>query len=140
MKKEVEVVAAIIIKDNKILCVQRDKSKYDYISYKYEFPGGKVEKNETFEEAIIREIKEELDQEIIIREKYITIKHEYPDFKIIMHSFLCDIDEDTLKLKEHIDLKWLEVGELKKLDWAEADIPIVERLITKKFASQIDNT
>ena len=131
MKKELEVVAAIIVKNNKILCVQRDKSKYDYISYKYEFPGGKVEKWETLEGGIIREIKEELNQEIVIREKYITVNHEYPDFKIIMHTFICDIEKNTINLNEHIDLRWLEVGELKKLDWAEADIPIVEELLRR---------
>lgn len=128
MKKEIEVVAAIIIDNDKFLCTQRNKNKYEYISYKYEFPGGKVEPQETSEEAIIREIKEELDIEIKVRSKYLTVRHEYPNFIIIMHSFLCEMLTKKIVLKEHIDLKWLSSLELPSLDWAEADLPIVEKL------------
>ena len=127
--KKVEVVAGIIIKEGKILATQRNKSKYDYISYKYEFPGGKVEIGETFEKAITREIEEELGVKIKVNNFFMTVTHNYPDFSLIMHSFICEIIEGEIELKEHIASKWLEKTELKDLDWAAADIPIVEKLI-----------
>jgi 8-oxo-dGTP diphosphatase len=122
------VVAAIIIDQNKVLCVQRKANKYDYISYKYEFPGGKVEPGETDEEALIREIKEELNLLIEIKRVFITVDHAYPDFKLTMHSFLCTPLSSELVLKEHQQFQWLHVSELDGLDWAAADIPIVNKL------------
>lgn len=128
--KSIEVVAAIIIKNAKILCLQRDSSKYEYISFKYEFPGGKIEANETREIALLREIKEELDLDIEITKFYLTVEHEYPDFKLIMHSYLCSCKEESLTLNAHIDFKWLDKNELLTLDWASADVPIVNQLIS----------
>jgi len=127
--KHIEVVAAVILNNNQYLCVQRNSSKYDYISYKYEFPGGKVEKNETNEEALIREIKEELNLEIQIEKYIITVDHTYPDFKISMHTYLCDSNNREITLNEHINQKWLRKEDLRNLDWAEADVPIVNYLI-----------
>lgn len=127
--KEVEVVAAIIISDGKILCVQRNINKYEYISKKFEFPGGKIEISETKEQAIVREIQEELKMNIEVQEEFLTVHHEYPDFKIIMHSFICSCEDALLTLTEHIDYKWLSKNELFELDWAAADIPIVEELL-----------
>jgi 8-oxo-dGTP diphosphatase len=123
------VVAAVIMNDNQILCVQRNESKYDYISRKYEFPGGKVEQGETNEAALTREIKEELDLEIQIVKEYLTVDHEYPDFKLTMHSFLCTSGSRDLDLKEHVAYQWLSKNDLRELDWAAADVPIVEQLI-----------
>lgn len=128
--KTVEVVAAVIYHNNKILCVQRGQNKYDYIAYKYEFPGGKVESGETNETAIKREILEELNLEIVIDSQFITVNYQYPDFFLIMHSFICSSNSNLLELSEHIDFKWLDKTELKSLDWAAADVPIVDRLIT----------
>lgn len=129
--KTIEVVAAIIQNNNQILCVQRGPSKYAYVSHKYEFPGGKVEAGETNEQAIIREIKEELHIDIINPQFYLTVEHTYPDFAIVMHSFLCVTETQQLTLTEHIDAKWLKNSELELLDWAEADVPIVKKLIHK---------
>jgi 8-oxo-dGTP diphosphatase len=123
------VVAAIIINDQSVLCVQRGESKYDYISLKYEFPGGKVEPGETKEQALFREIKEELELDIEIREEFITVDHEYPDFKLTMHSFLCSSNSNKPILKEHVAYQWLKKNELEGLDWAAADVPIVEHLM-----------
>ena len=129
--KKIDVVAAIIIHNHQILCMQRGKGKFDYISNKYEFPGGKIEAGESPTEALIREIEEEM--EILIDEKmttpYLTIEHQYPDFFIRMHSFLCPVDSRHFTLTEHIDYKWMSRNELNLLDWAPADIPIVERLM-----------
>lgn len=127
--KHVEVVAAIIVNDNKILCTQRNVNKYEYISKKFEFPGGKMELNETKEQTIIREIKEELNMSIEVQEEYLTVTHDYPDFRLTMHSFICTCKNPSLTLTEHIDYKWLHKNELSHLDWAAADVPIVEKLI-----------
>ncbi|WP_440953239.1 (deoxy)nucleoside triphosphate pyrophosphohydrolase [Methanococcoides sp. FTZ1] len=127
--KHYEVVAAIIIDDNKVLCVQRDHGKYDYISLKYEFPGGKIESNETEEHALERELLEELDLNVEIERKFLTVNHQYPDFSITMHSFICSALTSNLNLKEHIAFKWEYPENLLTLDWAEADLPIVSKLM-----------
>jgi 8-oxo-dGTP diphosphatase len=129
MKKHYTVSAAIIVENKKILCVQRNKSKYDYISYKYEFPGGKLEEGENEEDALIREISEELNLVIDVAEKFLVVTHEYLDFNLTMHSYLCKANTEKLVLKEHIDAKWLHKDELIELDWAAADLPIVSKLI-----------
>jgi 8-oxo-dGTP diphosphatase len=129
MKKHYTVSAAIIAENKKILCVQRNKGKYDYISYKYEFPGGKLEEGENEEDALKREIAEELNLEIDVVEKFLVISHEYLDFNLTMHSYLCKANTEQLVLKEHIDVKWLHKNELIELDWAAADLPIVSKLI-----------
>jgi 8-oxo-dGTP diphosphatase len=126
--KHIEVVAAIIIHDSKILCVQRGPAKYDYISHKWEFPGGKVEEGETKITAIKREIKEELHMDITVDAFLTTVQHAYPDFHITMHSFLCSCDTAELNLTEHRALKWLSKDELKDLDWAEAGEEIVSKI------------
>lgn len=127
--KKIQVVAAIIYHENKILCVQRGYSKYDYINQKFEFPGGKVEKGETNEEALIREIKEELEMEISDLNFLIKVEHTYPDFHISMNCYECKSNSKDLTLHEHIDYKWLDKSELESLDWAAADVPVVNKLI-----------
>ena len=127
--KHYEVVAAIILHQDKILCVQRGESKYSYVSRKYEFPGGKMETGETKQEAIKREIEEELKMKIDVKSDFLTVHHNYPDFKLTMHSLMCEAKDSNLTLTEHIDFKWLSKKELTSLDWAHADIPIVEKLI-----------
>ncbi len=127
--KHIEVVAAVIMHENKILCVQRNENKYDYISKKYEFPGGKVEQGETNENALKRELMEELDKEIFIQKFFRTVSHDYPDFKLTMHSYICSCDNETVTLNEHVDYKWLAKESLIDLDWAAADLPIVEEIM-----------
>jgi 8-oxo-dGTP diphosphatase len=127
--KEVHVTAAVIIQDNKILCVQRNENKYNYISKKWEFPGGKVEENEQLEDTIKREIQEELNLSINVKSFFIQVNHKYPDFILKMDTFICEIIDGILNLNEHIDFKWLATSELEGLDWAAADLPIVEQLM-----------
>jgi 8-oxo-dGTP diphosphatase len=129
--KKVHVTAAVIENDNKILCVQRNSNKFEYISYKWEFPGGKVEDNEQLEETIKREIMEELNLNVSISGFLIRVEHEYPDFILTMDTFKCKIVGGELKLNEHVSFKWLETEELSQLDWAAADLPIVEKLKNK---------
>jgi 8-oxo-dGTP diphosphatase len=128
--KKIEVVAGVIFWKDEILCVQRPKSKFHYISEKYEFPGGKIEENETKEDALHRELIEELNLSTKINSFFMTVVHEYPDFKLTMHSFMCEVDSKEVELNEHIDKKWLKIDELSTLDWAAADIPIVNKLIS----------
>ena len=130
--KKVEVVAGIIYFDNKILCVQRPKNKFNYISEKFEFPGGKIEKNESREEALHRELLEELSISTIIKSLFLTIVHQYPDFELTMHSYICEVNSNKITLNEHISQEWLSIDELERLDWAAADVPVVNRLMSKK--------
>lgn len=128
--KKVEVVAAIIKHEDKILCVQRPKNKFDYISEKFEFPGGKMEKDETKIEALKRELIEELNFiPTKIDDSFLTVVHQYPDFELTMHSFKCYSETKDIQLNEHISSEWLELQNLCKLDWAAADLPIVNKLI-----------
>jgi 8-oxo-dGTP diphosphatase len=127
--KQISVVAGIIYKENEILCVQRPPNKHAYISKKYEFPGGKIEKGETKEEALKRELSEELSMTVDIKSLFLSVTHPYPDFELTMHSFVCEVKSKELTLHEHIACEWLTLKKLKKLDWAAADIPIVNRLV-----------
>lgn len=127
--KKVEVVAAILKFEDKILCVQRAKNKLSYISEKYEFPGGKIETGETKEEALLRELSEELNITADIHSLFLTVEHQYPDFEITMHSFICEVDSMNITLNEHINSKWLTIDKISVLDWAAADIPIVNKLV-----------
>ncbi len=129
--KHIQVVAAIVVHENKILCVQRNENKYNYISKKYEFPGGKMEEGESKEETIKREMLEELNLVIDVKEDFLTVTHEYPDFIITMHSFICSCKDPSLELSEHIAFQWLPASEMGDLDWAAADVPIVEKLMSK---------
>lgn len=129
MQVHYHVVAAIIQHKGKILCTQKGPGKYDYISYKYEFPGGKVEVGETVQAALHREIKEEIRLDIAVGERYKTIEHQYPHFNITLEAFLCSAsDISPLQLTEHINHQWRSPNELPLLDWAAADLPIVAAL------------
>src|SRR5690554_2652580 len=127
--KKIEVVAAILKYGEEILCVQRAENKLDYISKKYEFPGGKIEAGETKKEALKRELDEELSISPEINDLYITVVHQYPDFELTMHTFLCDVETKDIALNEHISSVWLKRNELSSLDWAAADVPIVNKLM-----------
>lgn len=127
-KKQVEVVAAIIEQDGKVLCMQRGRNKLPYISLKWEFPGGKIELGESESGALKREIREELDASIEVGRKVMTVVHEYPDFILKMHAYLCDLISDRVTLSEHVSMEWRTRANLDDLDWAAADIPIVNEL------------
>lgn len=130
--KKVEVVAAIIMCNELVLCAQRSISSLEYISKKFEFPGGKIEKGETRKEALKRELIEELNMEPKINDLFMTVTHEYPDFELTMHSFICETTSQSVTLNEHISKKWLRKDELDILDWAAADLPIVSKLMNNE--------
>lgn len=127
--KKIEVVAAVIVDNNKYMCVQRGANSKKYLSEKWEFPGGKIEDNENHTEALVREIQEELKMRIEPVNHIITVEHSYPDFQLIMHAYLSKIINGEPNLTEHLDLKWLPADQLSSLDWAAADVPIVEKII-----------
>ena len=124
--KTIQVSAAIIINENKILATQRG---YGEFKNGWEFPGGKIEKSESAEQALIREINEELDVLIKIGSKLKTVEYDYPEFHLTMHCFLCVIESGTLILKEHKSAKWLRKEELDKVEWLPADKGVIEELI-----------
>ncbi len=129
IKKYVNVVAAVIYKNEngveKIFATQRG-----YGDYKdgWEFPGGKVEPKETPEDAIVREIKEELDTDINVEEYIGTVEYDYPTFYLSMRCFRCTIESGSLILKEHEAAKWLKMDELDSVDWLPADIEVVKMI------------
>jgi 8-oxo-dGTP diphosphatase len=130
MLKIIKVVAAVIACGDRILAVQRGPGKYPYISYKFEFPGGKVEIGEGPEEALCREIQEELGMTITVNGFLMTVEHPYPDFELQMHCYHCTVPDTDLQLTEHVQALWCLPSELRDLDWAAADIPVVERLLS----------
>ncbi len=123
--KTIEVVAAIIKKDDKILVTKRNKGDFEGL---FEFPGGKIEANESKEDALIREIKEELETELTILKYLLTIEYTYPNFHLVMHNYLSTIDNYDIKLIDHSEAKWLKIDELDTVEWIPADIEIVEYL------------
>ena len=130
--KTLNVVAAIIKKDNKILATQRG---YGEFKGGWEFPGGKPEANETKEEALKREINEELNADIEVNDYICTVEYDYPNFHLTMHTYYCSLLNDNLELLyhdeerlEHESMKWLSIDEIDSVDWLGADIEIVEKL------------
>ena len=120
--KTLNVVAAIIKKDNQILATKRGYGEFINM---WEFPGGKIEPNETKEEALIREIKEELDCTIKLTKFALNLEYQYPTFYLKMSCFEAIITEGTPKLLEHNDAKWLAKDELWTVDWLPADEEVV---------------
>ena len=126
-RKHYNVVAAVIEVDGKVLCMQRGETRYSYTSHLWEFPGGKIEAGEKREQALKREIREELDAEIEVGELLRTIDYDYPNFHLTMHCFKCTLDS-AITLKEHEAAKWLKPEELNTVQWLPADEEIIEEL------------
>lgn len=127
--KQITTVAGVIRnKDGKILCTLRDAGKYDYVSFKWEFPGGKIEENETQVETLARELREELDIEVEIGDFFTQVEHDYPDFHLSMALYLCNYGKEELTLNVHKDITWLDPKDILSLDWAGADIPVAKKI------------
>ena len=126
--KQIEVVAAIIRKDDKIFATQRGYGEWkDW----WEFPGGKMEPEETSEEALKREIREELSTENSVDVFLCTVEYDYPAFHLTMHCYLCSLLTEALHLKEHEAAKWLAKDELDSVKWLPADLEVVENIKTR---------
>jgi 8-oxo-dGTP diphosphatase len=125
--KPLDVVCALILNaEGKILACQRNSNTS--LAHKWEFPGGKIEPDESPEQALEREVSEELGVRISILKALTVVKHKYPGFEIILSPFLCEIDLlEIPRAIEHSEIRWVNLAEASDLDWAEADIPILKQ-------------
>ena len=124
--KRIEVVAAIIHDEQgRVFATQRGYGEWkDY----WEFPGGKIERGETPEEALVREIWEELATRIAVKRLMETVEWDYPSFHLTMHCYHCQVESGHLELKEHEAAKWLHKDDLESVDWLPADRVVIEKL------------
>ena len=120
--RKIEVVAAVLVRDGRVFATQRG---YGELKDKWEFPGGKMEAGEGREEALRREIREELDAEIAVGKLLCTVEYDYPAFHLTMHCYLCSVVSGTLVLKEHESARWLSADGLESVDWLPADIQVI---------------
>ena len=123
--KQIEVVAAIIYKDEAYFATQRGYGEFEGM---WEFPGGKIEPGESSEDALKREIQEELGIDISIDEFLCTTNYDYPSFHLTMHCYLCSIASGEIELREHKSARWLRSEELGSVEWLPADKDIISRL------------
>ena len=127
-RKTIRVVAAIILDGDKIFATQRGHGEF---KGGWEFPGGKIEVGETPEEALIREVREELDTEIKVGELVETVEYDYPAFHLSMDCFWAQVVSGELVLKEHAAARWLTKDELGSVEWLPADVGLIEKLRVK---------
>ncbi|MGM0435475.1 MAG: (deoxy)nucleoside triphosphate pyrophosphohydrolase [Bacillota bacterium] len=126
--KKIEVVAAVISdKENRILCAQ--KTAHDNDAFKWEFPGGKVEENESFTDALKREIKEELNLDVEVHSLIVETGHETVNGSIVLKAFSASIESGKINVNVHHQVKWINTNELMKLDWLDADQRILGEII-----------
>lgn len=128
--KKIEVVAAVIQQNNTFLATQRGYGEFKGM---WEFPGGKVEPDENHEDALKREIREELCIEVAIGELLTTIEYDYPTFHLTMHCYLCEISNGELILQEHLAARWLKLEQLDEVEWLPADIEVIVDLKALKY-------
>ena len=133
--KTIEVVAAIIKKQDKIFITRRS---YGEFADMWEFPGGKIELGESREEALIREVKEELELDINNLEYLTTVEYDYPNFHLTMHCFICEICGGELVLNAHNDAKWVSLEELSTQKLVPADVEVVEKILNDFKINKID--
>ena len=123
--KQIEVVAAVIRKDGCVFATQRGYGDWEGW---WEFPGGKIELGETPEEALRREIREELQADVSVDEFLCTVEYDYPKFHLTMHCYFCSLLSETFHLNEHEAAQWLKADELDNVRWLPADVMVVEEL------------
>lgn len=123
--KNIEVVAAIIIKDRQVFATKRGYGQWQGW---WEFPGGKIEPGESPAEALKREIKEELDAEIEVGKLLETVEWDYPDFHLTMHCFICSLESESMHLNEHEASAWLSKDTLDSVQWLPADVILLEKI------------
>ena len=127
--KTIRVVAALIVQGSRIFATQRG---YGSMKDGWEFPGGKIEPGETPQEALAREIREELDAQVAVGNLFETVEYDYPQFHLSMACYFCTIESGKLVLKEHEAAKWLSPEELESVDWLPADRELVRHLLHRQ--------
>ena len=132
--KNIEVVAAVIYKDVKIFATQRGYGEFEGM---WEFPGGKIEPGESREDALKREIQEELGVDIYIKELLCTTEYDYPTFHLTMHCYLCSVASGEIELREHKSAQWLTAETLDTIEWLPADKDVIDKL--KTFINETSN-
>ena len=123
--RTIEVVAGVIRDGEKFFATQRG---YGEFKDGWEFPGGKLEPGETPEEALVRELKEELAIDILVKDFICTVEYDYPKFHLTMHCFYCEIQRGTPQLLEHENAKWLSLAELNSVNFLPADVEVVKKI------------
>ena len=123
--KTIEVVAAIIIKDGQVFATQRG---YGEFQGWWEFPGGKMEAGESPQEALKREIREELDADVLVKELLEIVEWDYPNFHLTMHCFICNLLSESLHLNEHEAATWLNLENLRSVKWLPADEILLDKI------------
>lgn len=138
MSNAIRVAAAAVVRsDGKILCVRRGNAKNPHVAWKWEFPGGKIDANETPQDALARELLEELALPVFVREKISSVRHRYPNApaEIVLETFFCtpskNPDAPEFVLNEHAEARWLAPQDLPSLDWAEADKSAVAAIASR---------
>lgn len=129
--KTIEVICGIIIQDNKVLVAQRNFNMT--LPYKWEFPGGKKNEWERDAECLERELLEELNIKVDVKQKFASNAHNYETFQILLIAYIAELVEGTILTFEHTKVEWYSKQELRALDWAAADIPIVKKLIESTY-------
>lgn len=126
-KKHLRVVGAVVLRDGCVLAAKRGESKYAYVAHKYEFAGGKIEPGEAPEQALVRELAEELHAAARVLGPFACVTHEYPDFIVTLDTYFCTLLTPACCC-EHEQLCWLPVASLREEEWAPADAPLVWKL------------
>lgn len=136
--KQITTVAGVILnEENKILCTLRDQGKYEYVSFKWEFPGGKTEEGETKIQTLKRELMEELEIEVDVKDFFYQVEHDYPDFHLSMAVYLCKLTSKEMKMNVHKGLKWLDKKDIMSLDWAQADVPVAQAIYDRLYLNDM---
>lgn len=127
--KHIEVVAALTIMEDSVLVAQRQKGEFAGM---WEFPGGKIESGESHEQALQREILEELNLPVSVDQFFMTIKYQYPSFHLTMHCYLCTALQPNFENLEHSEVRFIQFKDLPNMNWIPADVEVVEKLLKKK--------
>ena len=130
--KTIEVVAALIQRDGAYMATQRGYGEFEGM---WEFPGGKIEPNESLEAALKREIQEELGIDIYVEKFICTTNYDYPSFHLTMHCYLCSIENGEIELREHKSARWLTTELLDSVEWLPADKDVIEKLTQTKYCN-----
>ena len=128
-RKHHNVVAAVVEVDGKVLCMQRGVTRYSYTSHLWEFPGGKIEPGETPQQALHRELIEEMNLDVEVHELLATVTHDYPDFTITLAAYRCTATGTDFIMREHAASRWLPWDELHLLDWCAADQRLIDQIL-----------